>query len=401
MRAARFHAAKDIRVEEIPAPKPGDSDNDDKVLVEVEWCGICGSDLNEYLAGPFTIPSHKTGPHPLTNDILPVTMGHEVTGRIIHVPTALQTETTGNNIPLRNGQAVVVDPRYFCTSCNPCTQSATNCCARIGFLGLSGGGGGLSELVAVRPGQVYALEPAHIPGQDGIHGGGGAGVDLAVAALIEPLAVVWHGVKLFLSTRHDLEGPTSLSDVEIQALIIGAGPVGVAMAFVLKAWGVKTVFVSEPSKARREVLQSTGVVTDIFDPVTESIPDRCRAATNGGQGVDVVFDCAGSQAGFQTGCESLRFRGVYINVAVPKTPLTIPLGPFMKQEIMYKSSLAYDQGDFREMVDAFMKGRFIGVEKMITGRIALEDIVGKGFEELVRPNDHVKILVSPKRSNLV
>jgi Zn-dependent alcohol dehydrogenase len=49
MRAARFHAAKDVRVEEIPAPQP--DDDDDKVLVEVEWCGICGSDLGEYLSG--------------------------------------------------------------------------------------------------------------------------------------------------------------------------------------------------------------------------------------------------------------------------------------------------------------------------------------------------------------
>jgi hypothetical protein len=87
----------------------------------------------------------------------------------------------------------------------------------------------------------------------------------------------------------------------------------------------------------------------------------------------------------------------------------------MQKELTYKSSLAYDEGDFRETVNAFREGgsrsnlvykvlgtnlghtgRFAGVERMITGRIALEDIHGKGFEELVKPNDHLKILASPK-----
>ncbi|KAL3491448.1 hypothetical protein BJX62DRAFT_251407 [Aspergillus germanicus] len=385
MRATRFHAAKDIRVEEIPAPQPGD--HDDKVLVEVEWCGICGSDLGEYLSGPYTIPSPKTGPHPLTKSTLPVTMGHEFTGRLTHVPGTLEQQRSGNDIPLRMGQAVVIEPRFFCTSCHACAQSATNCCDMIGFLGLSGGGGGLAEVVAVRPGQVYVLEQAD--GEGGNRDERGE-VDLAAAALIEPLAVAWHGFKLFLSTQSGFDGTATT------ALIIGAGPVGVAMAFVLRAWGVSNVFVSEPSKARRETLQDMKVVTEIFDPTADNVGERCRTATPGGLGVDVVFDCAGSQPGFQTGCESLRFRGVYVNLAVPRTPITIPLGPFMQKELTYKSSLAYDQGDFRETVDAFMEGRFAGVERMITGRIALEDIVEKGFEELVRPNDHLKILASPK-----
>ncbi|KAL3459250.1 chaperonin 10-like protein [Aspergillus heterothallicus] len=400
MRAARFYAAKDIRVEEIPAPQP--DDNDDKVLVEVEWCGICGSDLNEYLIGPFAIPSPRTGPHALTKDILPVTMGHELTGRIIHIPTALSGQKTGNEISLRTGQAVVVDPRYFCGSCHPCTQFATNCCQTIGFLGLSGGGGGLSEIVAVSPRQLYALESTDAAGEGG---SGDRDVDFATAALIEPLSVAWHGFKLFMSVflpgigNGEAQGARSL-DVDVPTLIIGTGPVGVAMAFVLRAWGIKTILVSEPAEGRREMMRTTGIVTEIFNPITESVSQRCKEITQDGNGVGVVFDCAGSQPGFQAGCESLRYRGVYLNLAVPKTPITIPLGPFMQKEITYKSSLAYDQGDFRETVDAFMAGRFHGIEKMITRRIALEDIVEKGFEELVKPNEHIKILACPKRSNL-
>jgi threonine dehydrogenase-like Zn-dependent dehydrogenase len=242
-------------------------------------------------------------------------MGHEFTGRITHVPGTLEQQRSGNNIPLRTGQAVVVDPRFFCTSCHACALSATNCCETIGFLGLSGGGGGLAEAVAVMPGQVYVLESAD--GEGGNRDDGGE-VDLAAAALIEPLAVAWHGFKLFLSTQ------SGFDDTATTALIIGAGPVGVAMAFVLRACGVSNVFVSEPSKSRRETLQGMKVVTEIFDPTVDNISQRCRTATPAGLGVDVVFDCAGSQPGFQAGCESLRFRGVYVNLAVPRTPVCLP-----------------------------------------------------------------------------
>lgn len=71
MKAARWHNQKDIRIEHIEEPKtePG------KVKIKVKWCGICGSDLHEYLGGPIFIPVDK--PHPLTNETAPVTMGHE------------------------------------------------------------------------------------------------------------------------------------------------------------------------------------------------------------------------------------------------------------------------------------------------------------------------------------
>ncbi|KAL5334450.1 chaperonin 10-like protein [Aspergillus crustosus] len=386
MRAARYYAAGDIRIEDVPTPELSTGDN--KVLVEVDWCGICGSDLMEYLVGPFTIPSARTGPHPLTNTILPVTMGHEFTGRITHLPDSVGKERCigAQGTPLKAGQAVVIDPRYYCSSCLPCSQSATNCCEKFGFVGLSGGGGGLSEFVAVSASQVYVLPESEASSEAG-------GVDLAAAALIEPLAVGWHAVQLFLSTH---PSPPNLSTVPV--LVIGADPVGVATIFVLRAFGVKTILVSEPSRVKREMVQQTGITTEIHDPTEVNIPDRCKKVT--GDGVGVVFDCAGSQPGFEAGCESLRFRGVYVNISVPKNPMTLPLGPFIKKEITFKCSLSYNDKDFGDTVDAFVAGQFSGVEKMITKRLALEDIVEDGFEELIKPNDHIKMLATPKDANL-
>ncbi|KAL4921125.1 chaperonin 10-like protein [Aspergillus aurantiobrunneus] len=393
MRAARFHAAGDIRIEDIPPPQP----SDDKVLVDVEWCGICGSDLNEFIFGPFAIPSARKGPHPLTNALLPVTMGHEFTGRISHVPEAFASSTERTRQPLRKGQAVVIDPRFYCSSCTPCTQSATNSCEKLGFMGISGGGGGLSDVVAVSPEQIHVL-PERTSENGGVDSGDGP--DLAAAALVEPLAVAWHAVRLFfsISAAQFGSGSEKVNLRDVPVLVVGAGPLGVAMVFVLRARGAQTIFVSEVSKARREMLREAGIVTETLDPAQDNVAKRCKEVT--GSGVGVVFDCAGSQAGFQAGCESLRVRGVFVNLAAPKMPITLPFGPFMWKEIMYKCSLAYDQGDFKDTLDAFVSGHFRGVEKMITRRIALEDIVEQGFKKLVKPNDHIKILATPKQANI-
>ncbi|KAI9376521.1 chaperonin 10-like protein [Aspergillus egyptiacus] len=376
MRAARFHAAGDLRIDDIPAPDPNTPETKNKVLVRVAWCGICGTDLHEYLLGPHMIPSPKTGPHPLTHETLPVVMGHEFTGTIIQAP---------DGSDLAPGQAVVIDPRFFCNSCTACTQSATNCCEIAGFLGISGGGGGFSEVVAAYPEQVYVLSNWNQ------EAGKEAGVDLAAAALIEPLVVAWHALKLFLS----ITGSTAEDLRTLPILIVGAGPIAVAMAFILKAHGAQTILVSGVSKVRREFLQESGIVTDVFDAGTGDIPKRCKEVTK--DGVGVVFDCAGVQDGMDAGSASLRFRGVYINLALPRGPITIPFEPFMLKEITYKCSMTYDQGDFKETVDAFLAGRFQGVERMITRRVRLEDVHEKGFKELVKPKSHIKILATPRR----
>ena len=76
MRAARFHGPKDIRIEEIDSPTAGPGE----VLIDVAWCGICGTDLHEYLDGPIFIPP-QGHPHPISGEAAPVTMGHEVCSR--------------------------------------------------------------------------------------------------------------------------------------------------------------------------------------------------------------------------------------------------------------------------------------------------------------------------------
>ncbi|OCK77958.1 threonine dehydrogenase [Lepidopterella palustris CBS 459.81] len=358
MKAVQFYGRRDVRVAEVAKPEP----KPDQVLIDIEWCGICGSDLHEYIMGPAAIPSKR--PHPLTGEVLPITLGHEFCGRVVSAPA---------DSHLKPGQAVMIDPRLYCKSCSRCSTKSTNACCSWGFHGLSGAGGGFSESIAVDPSMCYPL-PDSVP--------------LELAALIEPLAVAWRAVKL---TNIDDFGNRPI-------LVLGGGPVGIAVIFVLRAKGAKRVFVSEPTTRRAE--QNAQLADVVFNPIKEDVGERCRELT-GGEGVDFVFDCAGIPSGFENGMDALRYRGTYVNIAGYEKPMTIPLRYFMFKEVTLMGSLAYDDQDFKETVEAFIQGKFKGVEKMVTSRIHLDDVPNKGFEELVtNKDDHIKILVTPKRENL-
>ncbi|CAO2647659.1 Nn.00g085810.m01.CDS01 [Neocucurbitaria sp. VM-36] len=359
MKAAQFFGQRDIRVVHVPKPEP----KDHEALIAIEWCGICGSDLHEYIHGPMAIP-RKERPHPATGEHIPVTMGHEPCGRIITAPP-------GSN--LTPGQAVMIDPRIYCSKCPRCETGNTHLCTTGGFKGLSGTGGGFSETVAINAKQLYPLPDS---------------IDLSLAALIEPLAVAWHAVAL-----------CDISDWSKQsALIIGGGPVGIAHSFVLRSHGCKKIYISEPTATRSA--QNKNIADAVFNPITDNISNKCRELA-GGDGVDIVFDCAGVQKGMDAGFEALRYRGTYMNVAAWTTPMVVPFYPFILKEITTKCSLAYDDDDFKETVDAFVAGKFKGVETMVTSRIHIDDISKKGFDELVINKDqHIKILVTPDRSKV-
>jgi len=333
MKAARYHDRHDIRVEEVSEPSPAPK----RVLVEIEWCGICGSDLHEYLSGmlssqlcmtclillgPHTI--RKPGnPHPITGDTLPSILGHEFCGRVKSAP---------ENSHFRPGQAVMVDPRLNCGSCRQCSTGADHSCPNFGFLGYNGGGGGgFSEVVGVEERMLYALPE---------------NVSLDFAAVIEPLAVAEHAIKL-----------TAVKEWNKQSvLILGGGPVGFATIVMLRAHGVKRVIVSEPTSIRRE--QTAKIADVVLDPRTDNVGQRCRSMTDD-QGVDVVFDCAGIAKALEAGMEAIRFEGTYINIALWEHPVTVPLFPWFTKEVVIKPSMCYNDSDFRDVIQMMAEGMLV------------------------------------------
>lgn len=215
--------------------------------------------------------------HPITKEKLPVTLGHEFCGRVKQAPP---------NSKLKTGQAVVADPRIYCRSCHHCTGNNTVFCDSWGFRGLSGGGGGFSQYMSIHESQVYPITDELLP----------------YGALVEPLAVAWHAVK-----RAGLDKFTKES-----VLVIGGGPIGIALVLVLKAFGATNIIMSEPTPTRRK--QNQELVDHVLNPIEQNVGEECRKLT-GGVGVDIVFDAAGVPRGFAAGVDAVRFRGTWINVA--------------------------------------------------------------------------------------
>ncbi|KAF2093006.1 GroES-like protein [Rhizodiscina lignyota] len=351
MRAARFYNQGDIRVEEVPEPRLSDG----KVLVDVEWCGICGSDLHDFTMGPFMLP---TKPHRVTGETIPLAQGHEFCGRVRNPPDGSK---------LKDGEAVMVDPRMLCRECMACKSGKTACCQRLGYIG-GATNGGYAERVVVEERSLYPL--GNIP--------------LEYAAVIEPLAVVHHAVK-----------ESAIQDWNDKSvLVLGGGPIGFALVLLLRAHGASNITVSEPASIRRE--QVAEFAKNVINPINENVGDVCRSFTNG-KGVDVVFDCAGVPIALEAGFDALGFGGLFIEVAVWEKPMTIPSLKLLAKHITLKGVFIFNTEDFQEVMQWMAEGRIKGYEKMVTARIGLDDIVDKGFKELVNNKDsHIKILVNPR-----
>ncbi len=214
---------------------------------------------------------------------LPYALGHEFCGRVLSSP-----QTSG----FKHGDHVFVDPRLPCEQCLVCQDGKDYCCPSQGGIGYSRSGG-LSERVAV-PARNLCLLPSAIPLQN--------------AALIEPIAVAVHAVRA-----------TAITDFRNQQiLVLGAGPVGLAVILVLRAYHPKKILVSEPTPTRRAQVLELAHVT--FDPGLDSVVQGSKEITEG-RGVDIVFDCAGTLAGLSDGLDALKCEGLYMNLAMYEKPV--------------------------------------------------------------------------------
>ncbi|MFB9377290.1 2,3-butanediol dehydrogenase [Kineococcus gynurae] len=351
MKALRFHGPGDVRVDEIDEPtvRPG------TVKIAVAWCGICGTDLHEFLEGPIFVPADGH-PHPLSGETPPVTLGHEFSGTV---------EELGEGVEgLAVGDGVVVEPYFVCDDCDPCRSGNYNLCTRMGFIGLAGGGGGLGEKVVVDARWVHPV----------------GDVPLDQAALVEPLAVGHHAVE-----RSGVQAGQT-------AFVGGAGPIGLLLAAVLKGIGVRTVL-SEVSSARKEKARETGVADLVLDPTVDDVPARVAELT-GGRGADVAFECAGVDAVLDLCLEVVRPAGVVVNVSIWGHRPVVDVATIVLKEIDLRGTIAYRR-DHAATIELVASGR-VDPAPFITARIALEEVVEEGFDTLVHRKDTaVKILVHP------
>jgi (R,R)-butanediol dehydrogenase/meso-butanediol dehydrogenase/diacetyl reductase len=351
MRAAVYHGQRDVRVEEVPEPliRPG------AVKIAVDWCGICGTDLHEYLEGPIFVPA-KGSPHPVTGEELPVVLGHEFAGRVVEVGDGVTRFMPGDH--------VAVEPTLFCGSCAECRRGDTNLCRSLGFHGLSGGGGGFAEYTVVDDHMVHPL--------------GDMPTDLG--ALVEPVAVAFHAVRL------SGFGPGQT------AVVFGSGPIGLATVAVLRAAGARQVFVSEVAEARKAMARAIGV-DEVLDPTEIDVVDAVLQRTDGA-GADVTFEAAGLDATLTTAIRAARRGGLVCNISIWGHPASVEMIDLVLGEVKVLGTIGY-LNDHPATIE-LMRDKRIDATPFITGRIGLDDIVDGGFHELIDHKDlHAKILVSP------
>lgn len=158
-------------------------------------------------------------------------------------------------------------------------------------------------------------------------------IPLEYAAVIEPLAIVWHAIKMSTVPLPDFRNKS--------ILVLGGGPIGFALLLCLKAIGATNVIVSEPTETRRR--QVSEFASTVLNPIKDDVEKGCKDVTNG-EGVDMVFDCAGVQVGLDVGFKAIAFEGVYIMVAVWEKPMLVPCLEFLRKHVTFKGTFIIGDG---------------------------------------------------------
>lgn len=192
-------------------------------------------------------------------------------------------------------------------------------------------------------------------------------------------------------------------------LVLGGGPIGLAVIQCLKAKGAERIIASEVAPGRKEFAKRFGA-DYVLDPTTDDIVARVKEIC-GGIGADLAFDAAGVQAGLNQALKAIRAQGTLVNIAVWEKPAQLQMNDLVFRERKYIGVTTYVAGDFQEVLDAIASGRrplsyplscaangwTIGQlkpEPMITRKIRMDEIEEKGFKALIEEKDkHVKILV--------
>jgi len=346
MQAARYHGNRDVRIEEVaePDPDPGE------VVVDVETCGICGSDLGEYLYGPrYDDP-----------DRLPYTMGHEVSGTV--------AETT-DGVDIDVGTEVVLNPLVACGDCRQCDEAQYNLCENLRVIGAQRPGG-YAERVTVPAGNVITVPD---------------GVTLEMAAVAEPFAVAFHAVR---------KSPLSPGDT---VAVVGMGPIGLGLVQIAKAVGADTVVASGHREVRRTLADECGADV-VVDPRESTLRDRIH--TELGDGVDVAYEVAGNESALNDAIKAARVGGHATLVGVYKGTAEIDPMDLVNDERSINASAAYQTGpmaarDFAPILRRFETGD-LDPHPLVTSTIDLASIVDEGFEALAdSQGGEVKVLVRP------
>lgn len=343
MKALLLTEYKKMVVTDVDEPKVGPDD----VLVQVEACGICGSDIHGY--------DGSTG-----RRIPPLVMGHEAAGVVVE---------TGNNVTdLEVGARVTFDSMVSCGNCHFCRVGDGNLCDNRMVLGVSCGEyrrhGAFAERISVPRRIVYRL-PDSLPFEH--------------AALVEAVSVAVHAVNVT---------PIQLGDT---ALVVGSGMIGLLTLQAARAAGASQVIAVDVNENRLAVAKELGA--DVALNANKlSIPDEVRELT-GGRGADVALEVVGATATINTAIESVRKGGHVTLVGNVSPQIELPLQSVVTREISLQGTCGCN-GEYPQCIDLMDRG-IINVAPLITAEINLDQ--GPAWFERLHAGDpdQMKVVVKP------
>ena len=269
-------------------------------------------------------------------------MGHELAGIAEAVPE-------GSDI--RVGDVVYIVPYLSCGTCNACRAGRTNCCRTLQVLGVHRDGG-MADYVSL---PQRFVRPA-------------AGLGLDAAAMVEFLAIGAHAVR----RSQAREGQ--------RGLVVGAGPIGIAVALFARLRGVAVTMLD----ARQDRLDFCAGSLGLDSTVTVGPEDEARlAALTGGDMFDLVFDATGSARAMERGFGFVGHGGTYVLVSIVSGPISFSDPEFHKRETTLLGSRNATEEDFETVVAALRAG-LIPTERLNTHRLTLSD-APTGFAGLLDP----------------
>jgi 2-desacetyl-2-hydroxyethyl bacteriochlorophyllide A dehydrogenase len=336
MRALVWNGNGELEIRDVPRPEPGPGET----LVRVRAGGVCGTDL-----------SILAGKHPRAKP--PLVMGHEFSGEVV---------SANGPAALGPGARVTCEPLISCGTCVACRSGFAYVCQNLKLYGIDTDGA-FAEYVTVASDSLFALPD---------------GVSFELGALVEPVAVAVHAVRM------------SSLRVGDTACVLGGGPIGLLTALVARLSGPERVIVCEKDAFRIDVARGFGL--EVID-VNEADPEEEIPARTDGRGADVVFEVAGAPETVLAAPRLCRVRGELIAVAMPKVPRPFDIVALTFREITVRGIRVYAPYDF-ERATRIVAESGLDLGRLQSEPFALEDGVA-AFARAKEGAGIMRVLVTP------
>jgi 2-desacetyl-2-hydroxyethyl bacteriochlorophyllide A dehydrogenase len=344
MPAAVYRRPGEVVVEVRPVPTPGPGE----VLVEVDHCGICGTDIHMLLEGW----AEKPG----------LVAGHEFAGAI----AALGEGVTGWEV----GETVVGGPSPRCGRCRRCLEGKPSQCENRAGSIVDGHDGAFARYVLVQVASLLRLPPGLTPRQ---------------AALAEPLAVALHGITRSGAAQGD------------RVMVIGAGPIGALSVAALVAMGIGPVIAVEPGEKRRQLARDLGAA-EVLDPSELEVFPMWEPERISERATHVVLECSGKKSAMEAGFHQLRRGGTLALVGAGLEPPSFDPNRFVLNELHVVGSFVYDKGGFERALELLASDGF-PTDRLIEADDVTLDHLSDALAGLAAGRYAGKVMVVPRLSD--